>query len=597
MDLTMKDLEGIGCGPSTKMAFIELVKQNADLTLIRSSKGALLEFDNGEYFAYITENGCDIPSQSAQAKRRKVNGQPLITPRVDEEDKPHNSSKGKGMILETPYRPGFVDDGSLEALKMAVDKELSEVSNALYVTTERTADTITRIDKLEISGDTQYGELVAKIEEVDKVSKEGDVALASRITTISAEVGDNKSAITTESEARAEADRVITTRVDNILGAMEGDLGPLVGQIQTDLRVLADVDGVLSTRIDTVSAEYKAADETIKASVKNEETARVTADQALASQVSTVESKLGQDIAAVQQYATTEINKVDGKVDANGNAINSINAKWGVQVNVNNKVTGIQLNNDGNSSSFSVQADRFTVSDGSNTTAAPFEVVGTNTRIKSAYVQSLQSDTWDGANNGWAITRDGYAKFNNVHVRGTIDATNGTFDNVVIRNSCVYQGSITSDQIQDTAVTALTKASNTINTSTGVGGTTIDQVLCTGNVAIARGYARTIQFTYPGAISVRGTKGGSGSKQLIVKLVLRYQGNVISEAVHANTNTSSDYSYFMGGTVVGTIPANTTGALQVNAYLYFQDTSGLAMSAITQVSQFSIFKVSSELSA
>ncbi|MGL5015835.1 MAG: hypothetical protein ACRC6V_16370, partial [Bacteroidales bacterium] len=135
------------------------------------------------------------------------------------DDKPTNSSKGKGLILETPYKPGFVDDKDLETVKMAVDKELSEISNAFYQTTERTADTITRIDKIEIAGDSQYGDLLAKIEEVDKVSKEGDVAIASRLTTISAEVGDNKSSITTESTARAEADKVITERVDNILGS------------------------------------------------------------------------------------------------------------------------------------------------------------------------------------------------------------------------------------------------------------------------------------------------------------------------------------------------------------------------------------------
>lgn len=281
------------------------------------------------------------------------------------DDKPTNTSKGKGLILETPYKPGFIEDKDLETVKMAVDKELSEISNAFYQTIEKTADTITRVDKLEIAGDTQFGELVAKIEEVDKVSKEGDVALASRITTISAEVGDNKSSIITESEARAEADKVITTRIDTILGSMEGDLGPLVGQIQTDLRVLAENDTVMATRIDTVEAEYKTADGDIKASVKTEESARVAADSSLASQITTVKSELDGNIASVQQYATTEINKTNTTVNAQGQQISSVNSKWGVSVDANGNVGGIQLNSSSTAGTeFKVLANRFYFTDG-----------------------------------------------------------------------------------------------------------------------------------------------------------------------------------------------------------------------------------------
>ncbi|MGL5963109.1 MAG: phage tail tip fiber protein, partial [Fusobacteriaceae bacterium] len=331
---------------------------------------------------------------------------------------PSNSSKGNGLILETPYKPGFVEDKDLETVKMAIDKELSEISNAFYKTTEKTADTITRIDSIEIGTDG----LLAKIEEVDKVSKEGDIALASRITTISAEVGDNKSSITTESEARAEGDKVITTRVDNILGAMQGDLGPLVGQIQTDLRVLADKDQVLAESITKLSAESAAGDATL----------------------------------------TQSMSVVSG-------ALGKVEAKWGVSTNVNGKVTGISLNNDGKTGIFSVVADKFTISDGTSNTVAPFEVVGGNTRIKSAFVDVIQSDNWNGSTTGWAITKAGYANFQGVTVRGniiadsgtfngtvnasagtfngTVNANGGVFNNVTIKENCVVLGTLYADRI------------------------------------------------------------------------------------------------------------------------------------------------------
>ncbi|MGL5015599.1 MAG: hypothetical protein ACRC6V_15135 [Bacteroidales bacterium] len=40
------------------------------------------------------------------------------------------STKGGGV--EFIYKPGFVDDANLESVKMAVDKELSLISNSFY---------------------------------------------------------------------------------------------------------------------------------------------------------------------------------------------------------------------------------------------------------------------------------------------------------------------------------------------------------------------------------------------------------------------------------------------------------------------------------
>ena len=45
--------------------------------------------------------------------------------------------------FEITYKPGFVDDKDLESVKMAVDKELSSISNAFYQISE-TASLIQR---------------------------------------------------------------------------------------------------------------------------------------------------------------------------------------------------------------------------------------------------------------------------------------------------------------------------------------------------------------------------------------------------------------------------------------------------------------------
>lgn len=239
------------------------------------------------------------------------------------DDKPHNSSRGKGLILETPYRPGFVDDKDLETVKMAVDKELSEISNAFYETTERTADTITRIERLEIGGGTE--ELRAMIEEVEKVSIAGDVALAEKITTLKA-----------ESEA--------------------GDV-----KLEQEMSVVSDKTGKLE-------------------------------------------------------------------------------AKWGIQMDVNGKVSGVSMNNDGATSEFNIVADKFRVSDGTKD-LIPFEVVGPNTRIKSALVEHIQSDNWDGVN-GWAINNKGDAIFRNGEFKGDVRAESGYFKGELQAATGTFSGSL-----------------------------------------------------------------------------------------------------------------------------------------------------------
>lgn len=513
-----------------------------------------------------------------------------------EDDKPTNSSRGKGLILETPYRPGFVDDKDLESVKMAVDKEFSEISNAFYQTTERTADTITRIDKLIIEGD----DLLAKIEEVDKVSKEGDAALASRITTVEATVGDNTALITSETTARVDADKVLGERIDSISGAFEGDLGQLFAEIDAVRKISIDGDSALATSIDGLKVEMEAGDSKLEASIQSESTARVEADIAQTNQMNAAVSKLDGDIASVQQYASTEISRVDGKVDANGNAINQINAKWGVDVNVNGKVAGISISNTGQTSLFSVVADRFCISDGGSDSIAPFEVVGPHTRINSAYINTIQSDNWDGGGTGWAITRDGWARFNNVSVRGSITATDGYFENVTITGSCVYQGQINSNQIQDTAVTAIIKYSNAVNVSSGVSNAPITADIATFNVTTPRPYDRVVQFDFPGQVdTVVSVNDRNKAYQIFADMY--YNGSHITRVAFMNVNNAGGTNFTSSlknpCVISGNIPANTSGQVLIRYHLYLQDSSSQRIQAASLPCQISIFKTSGELSA
>lgn len=368
-------------------------------------------------------------------------------------DTPTNTSRDFGKILENVYKPGFVDQDNLENTKMAVDRELGEISKAFFQTTERTTDTIKRIDNIEIGNE----DLAARIEEVDTVSKAGDVALAERIT--------------------------------------------------------------------TVEAEYKAEDDLIKASVVTESSTRASADSALASQITTVESELGDDIAAVQTYATTNINRIDGEV-------NLIEAKWGVRVNVNNKVTGIQLNNDGNQTSFAVQADQFIISDGTSNTGAPFEVLGGVTKIKNASVGTITSDNWNGSTVGWAITKDGNATFNNVNVRGNINAQSFTGFGATGQ---IYTDLVPIDMGPNTPFTTIRSIPFTNNTSQP-----LFLMLQLPNTSFSNSYSLNLRISGPGVFNTN---------------IIRFH---YPEALGLIDSTAAGWVY-------AEVPANFSGTLLVQA--------------------------------
>lgn len=230
---------------------------------------------------------------------------------LSDDDKPHNSSKGKGLILETPYKPGFVDDKDLETVKMAVDKELSEISNAFHQSTEQTADTITRVNKLEIDGTNQYGELKAEIERVDKVSTAGDKALAESIetwtATVNNEFGEVKGQISETNRVVAEGDKLLAERIDAITGSFEGDLGGLFAVIEEVRKISITGDEALAVRDTEIEVEFKKEDAKLSAGIKTEESARVTADEALSKRIITVSADWTNEAAELEKKFKGEI--------------------------------------------------------------------------------------------------------------------------------------------------------------------------------------------------------------------------------------------------------------------------------------------------
>lgn len=114
------------------------------------------------------------------------------------------------------------------------------------------------------------------------------------------------------------------------------------------------------------------------AAIVNEQTVRADADTNLASDITTLTSTVNGNTATIQTVQT---------------AVNGLEAKYGVTLNVNGYVTGFEQNNDGSSGSFIIQADKFALvkpgqAAGSPGTT-PFQVVGGITYIDNAMITDL----------------------------------------------------------------------------------------------------------------------------------------------------------------------------------------------------------------
>lgn len=181
--------------------------------------------------------------------------------------------------------------------------------------------------------------------------------------------------------------------------------------------------------------------------------------------------------------------------------VDELGSRWQVQVSNNGNVTGIALAADEKDSVFTVMADRFSIistdSAKQSDKVYPFVVQNGKTFINSAVIataaineamindlsvsrakiqnaaidsskiaqlsvlnahlqngiidsakiaQQIQSSNWDGVN-GWMINKNGSANFGNVNVRGNIQATSGTLDNVIINDSCIIRGTLSAARI------------------------------------------------------------------------------------------------------------------------------------------------------
>lgn len=202
--------------------------------------------------------------------------------------------------------------------------------------------------------------------ELDKVQNSMEnLAVASDVSTTAK--------VSVEAIERAEADATLASLVTSITA----DFDDVSAAIVTEATARADADTALASQITTVSATAASnttAIATNAAAITTEATARANGDSANASSISTLSTTVGGHTATLSTY---------------GSSISGLQAKAGVNIDVNGHVTGYEILGTGTTGSFIIRADRFAVvTDTGTDQTAVFEVVGGTVKINGAELKS-----------------------------------------------------------------------------------------------------------------------------------------------------------------------------------------------------------------
>jgi len=200
------------------------------------------------------------------------------------------------------------------------------------------------------------------------------------------------------------------------------------------------VDNVMADASKAVAESLKTLDSSAGGNTANvTDLSKTLADftQATATQINSLKVTVNGQSAAIVQNA-----QVSADINNNLNAMYSI--KVAVDSNGNQYAAGMGIGVQNTPSGMQTQvlflADRFAVmTQAGGDVTLPFVIQNGQTIIRDTVIGDgtignakigsyIQSSTWDGTGNvGWHINKSGFATFNNVTIRGTVYATNGSF--------------------------------------------------------------------------------------------------------------------------------------------------------------------------
>ncbi len=296
-------------------------------------------------------------------------------------------------------------------------------------------------------------EVEAAVQDTNTALASADLAMGLRVGTVETSIGEVQSSIetiessvSTKTEALAERSTTLEadfnsqelTNTGNAFDlalnqAESGEVNRAQVKINQKQIVLAQEDVALSERITTLDASL--AGNTSK--IESVESAMVTADESLASQISQLNVTFGEDVAAIQETLTAKASKTDEPY-----------AMWEIKTTVNGITGSIGLFNNGQDVAVGINARQLYVFDGNDPDQKllPFVVDGNSTYINMAFIKKASIDEAMIGSVDFNVIRDadGNAIATDVNGIHKLRADLIDVDNLTVSSAATFSGDVSS---------------------------------------------------------------------------------------------------------------------------------------------------------
>ncbi|HBD4996564.1 TPA: DUF1983 domain-containing protein [Escherichia coli] len=245
-------------------------------------------------------------------------------------------------------------------------------------------------------------------------------------------------------QAIADETKARTDAISNLNSSLTSTINSKVSEVST---ALSTHEASSAEKFGQISASF----ESVNSSITEWSQAMATADEALSSKIAQLTVTVNGNTTAIETTSKA-LTDFKGNVDA------TYSIKLATDNNGMKYATGMSLGLTGSGTNVQSQCiflvDRFVLMTAANGTyTTPFYVENGAMYVREAFIKNgsidnakignvITSYNWNGSDQGWAITKDGYFHVNNIIARGTIYATSGEFTGTVYATGGKFTGSV-----------------------------------------------------------------------------------------------------------------------------------------------------------
>ncbi|WP_272682820.1 phage tail tip fiber protein [Providencia sp. PROV119] len=361
----------------------------------------------------------------------------------------------------------------LEQVRISDQEALARWQQQVKTDYEQTSSAVLKVQEsvstLEKSTAKDISQVKAEIKQVDDKLGPMDARITDQSEAI-AKVDETQTKHIETAESRFTDNEALINQLSHSLANTESSLAEMGMQLTAEvgnqaieqLRIKASI-----TRLDTVTADkfqaFAQSFEKIEAQFNDVNSSITTLKKTVSDNERSqaeinelIKSEIGENKAAIEKRAETS-------VDQQGNSRAYFSIKAGVLHNGQyydvKMMMSAQVKNGQVVTQIAFAADEFIIFNNANGQfVTPFAVVNGQVFIGSGFIQDgsitntkignvIQSDNYKAGEVGWHINKNGLAEFQSIKARGEINATSGTFNNVIIDENCDVRGTIYAEKM------------------------------------------------------------------------------------------------------------------------------------------------------